>query len=323
MSVKVMGQVWELDLPHQEVLVLLAMADHADHEGRHVHPSLGLLSWKTNYSKRQIIRIMQALEAKRLIRVRKSGGGRGRVTEYTLLLENGVRKTPFRKDDNLTPFSDEAPVSEPLGNANGDRRNGDMASPFALNSDMASPFSKDTPSHQASETVTFVTQNSDIAMSPKPSLEPKPKTKKEPPPSLTLPPEGGMEEGDVTAASFNRPAQLQTKEVLTHLITVSGIQYKTAGLITRRLAGGATVADCTLVIDWWAYAWSVKRPDQRDLLDPTTPFKPGKFQEYLAKARQWHEQGRLVPGATGSQVSAKGLRNLAVTQQLLKEDGIL
>lgn len=132
-----------------------------------------------------------------------------------------------------------------------------------------------------------------------------------------------MEEGDVTAASFNRPAQLQTKEVLTHLITVSGIQYKTAGLITRRLADGATIEDCTLVIDWWAKCWSVKRPDQRDLLDPTTPFKGGKFQEYLAKARQWDEQGRTTPGPTGSKVSAKGLRNLAITQQLLKEDGIL
>lgn len=29
MSVKVMGQVWDLDLPHNKLLVLLAMADHA------------------------------------------------------------------------------------------------------------------------------------------------------------------------------------------------------------------------------------------------------------------------------------------------------
>ena len=30
-----------------ETLILLAMADHADHEGGHVFPSQALISWKT------------------------------------------------------------------------------------------------------------------------------------------------------------------------------------------------------------------------------------------------------------------------------------
>jgi hypothetical protein len=34
MSGKIMGQVWDLALPHAELFVLLAMADHADHEDR-------------------------------------------------------------------------------------------------------------------------------------------------------------------------------------------------------------------------------------------------------------------------------------------------
>ncbi len=31
MSVHSMAQVWGMDLPHQEILALLAMVDHADH----------------------------------------------------------------------------------------------------------------------------------------------------------------------------------------------------------------------------------------------------------------------------------------------------
>jgi hypothetical protein len=34
MSAKQTGLVWELNLPHNEAWVLMAMADHADHEGR-------------------------------------------------------------------------------------------------------------------------------------------------------------------------------------------------------------------------------------------------------------------------------------------------
>jgi hypothetical protein len=296
MSVLVMGQVWELDLPHQEVLVLLAMADHADHEGRHVRPSLGLLSWKTNYSKRQIIRIMQSLEAKRLIRVRKSGGGRGRVTEYALLLENGVRKAPFRKDDNLTPFDDEAPVCEPLGNAKGDSRNSDMATPFTPNSDMATPFSKDTPSHQAVETVTFATQNSDTAMSPKPSLEPKTKEKaKAEPPSLTLPPGEIGVDGDATAALFNRQGQVDAKQVLAHLNQVTGRDHKKTTFITAILGDGATLEECLLVIDWWQAVKIVEQPNQVLNFNASTPFKRDHFDDYRAAAQQWATQGRRAP----------------------------
>jgi hypothetical protein len=43
MSAKQTGLVWELDLPHNEAWVLMAMADHADHDGHNV--SRGFRSW--------------------------------------------------------------------------------------------------------------------------------------------------------------------------------------------------------------------------------------------------------------------------------------
>ena len=39
MSVKIMSQVWELDIDHSEMIVLLAMADHADDDGQNCYPS--------------------------------------------------------------------------------------------------------------------------------------------------------------------------------------------------------------------------------------------------------------------------------------------
>ena len=61
MSGKVSGMIWDLDLPHSQAWVLLAMADHADHEGNNVFPSVDLIAWKTNYSERQVQRIVKQL----------------------------------------------------------------------------------------------------------------------------------------------------------------------------------------------------------------------------------------------------------------------
>jgi hypothetical protein len=44
MSAKQTGLVWELDLPHNEAWVLMAMADHADHDGQNVYPGIPLLA---------------------------------------------------------------------------------------------------------------------------------------------------------------------------------------------------------------------------------------------------------------------------------------
>jgi hypothetical protein len=61
MSGKVIGQVYDLDLDHPEQSILLAYADHADHNGGSVRPSIGLIAWKTGYSTRQVQRITQSL----------------------------------------------------------------------------------------------------------------------------------------------------------------------------------------------------------------------------------------------------------------------
>ena len=95
MSAKQTGLVWELALPHNEAWVLMAMADHADHEGNNVYPGVPLLAWKTGYTTRQVRRILATLQEKGLIVVEEEGGGR-KTTHYRLELSRAARKDSRR-----------------------------------------------------------------------------------------------------------------------------------------------------------------------------------------------------------------------------------
>lgn len=99
MSARISGRVWDLDLPHAEQFVLLAMADHADHEGRNVRPSVGLVAWKTNYSPRQVHRIIQRLREKGILV--PDGAGRNGTLNYRIDLSAAPLKTPYTSRDSI------------------------------------------------------------------------------------------------------------------------------------------------------------------------------------------------------------------------------
>ena len=97
MSVKIMAQVWELDLPQNHKLVLLAFADHADDDGI-CFPSVARVAWKTGYSERQIKAIGKQLRGAGLIvPVSHFEGGRGKATVYRVQPEKGAKISPFRR----------------------------------------------------------------------------------------------------------------------------------------------------------------------------------------------------------------------------------
>lgn len=87
-----MGEVWGLTLPREQKYVLIALADHADHEGNHVYPSVGLVAWKTDYSERQIRRILEELE--KVAAIIPTDRQQGLVTEYRIDLSQIPRKEP-------------------------------------------------------------------------------------------------------------------------------------------------------------------------------------------------------------------------------------
>ncbi len=111
MSGKLIGRVYDIRLPHDEQAIMIALADHGNDFGEHIHPSVDYLAWKTEYDRRNVQRILRKLEDKQLlIPVAFARGGRGRATEYEMHLENGEPKAPFErhtKDGATTALSDD------------------------------------------------------------------------------------------------------------------------------------------------------------------------------------------------------------------------
>ncbi|MGH3117196.1 MAG: helix-turn-helix domain-containing protein [Gaiellales bacterium] len=110
-----MGDVYDLQLPHNLQSVLLALADHADHSGGNAYPSVALLAWKTGYTERNIQLLLRQLEG-RAILVQQRAPGRHRPRTYRIVLSAGVRKAPFRRrgrGENISPIS--APKDESHG----------------------------------------------------------------------------------------------------------------------------------------------------------------------------------------------------------------
>jgi len=95
MSVKTMGLVWDLDIPQNEKFVLLAYADHADHNGRNMFPAVATIAKKTGYSERSVQRTTRSLEQKGYL----VADGKGK---------NGTNKWKFGRGDILSGVTNEA-----------------------------------------------------------------------------------------------------------------------------------------------------------------------------------------------------------------------
>lgn len=94
MSVKIMGMVWDSNLPSYEKMVLLAYADHADHDGKNIYPSIGRIAWKTGYKDRRVQQITRTLEKNGILI--EDGEGPGGTNKWKI----AVDKLPQRPDYN-------------------------------------------------------------------------------------------------------------------------------------------------------------------------------------------------------------------------------
>ena len=104
MSAKICGLVWELDLPREEKYVLLCLADHADHDGNNVFPSIGLIAWKTDYSERRIQELMRRLQHKRILVRVEEQFGRGHTMKYRIDLQAGSFRERRIKGARISPI---------------------------------------------------------------------------------------------------------------------------------------------------------------------------------------------------------------------------
>lgn len=95
MSAKATGRVWDLKLSPAQRTVLLAYADHADHEGKNIEAGIPLIAWKTDYSERQVRRITRELEKAGLLVAREQR--RGKPTRYDIDFSKAEHKAPFER----------------------------------------------------------------------------------------------------------------------------------------------------------------------------------------------------------------------------------
>jgi hypothetical protein len=87
MSVKMMGLVWDADLPRDEKFILLAYADHADHDGHNIYPSIATIARKTGYSERSVQVITRKLQEMGTMRL--DGSGTHGTNKWTIVIANG------------------------------------------------------------------------------------------------------------------------------------------------------------------------------------------------------------------------------------------
>jgi len=114
MSIRVMNWVWEHSTAKgSELLLLLAIADAADDQGRNAFPSIGTLAAKTRMCRRTVQRLVVKLEDDGHLILRRAGGRRANT--YEVVLETPSEPSPQPVDDppepspagdNLTPRQD-------------------------------------------------------------------------------------------------------------------------------------------------------------------------------------------------------------------------
>lgn len=145
MSIRLMSECWTRQIPRSEREVLLVFCDHADDQGYNARPSIARIAWKTDISDRHIKRIVQELVRKTALRITREST-HDQPTTYRVVLTVYPSKPPFTF-----------------------KKRGDIASPLQIALGVTSETSGVTPETVG---VTFSTGRGDIAMSPKPSLEP-------------------------------------------------------------------------------------------------------------------------------------------------------
>ncbi len=96
MSVTVMAEVWQLQIESPQLIVLLAMADHADDDGV-CWPSQDLLAWKTQYTVRQVRRIIKGLINDGVVKILRPATPRT-TPIYQLTFDGVLRKLPRKQE---------------------------------------------------------------------------------------------------------------------------------------------------------------------------------------------------------------------------------
>jgi hypothetical protein len=155
MSGKQMGKVWDHKFSRAEQAIMLALADHANHDGGDIYPSMGKIAWKTGYSRRHVIRIVGDLRERGiLVVVEEADLAKHHATEYGIDWSKAEPKKPWQaKAHSSDPSDTMSPGAEAEAS--------DTASPSDISADPSDTMAP--PSDIA------MSPPSDTAVSPQPS----------------------------------------------------------------------------------------------------------------------------------------------------------
>lgn len=118
MSIKIMAQVWELDLRETDKLLLLSFADCANDQGI-CAPSFARIAWKCCVSKRTVQRAVHDFATAGLLAKLSEAAGPGRPSVWRVTPQKGVRLSPFISDLERSKAVEKAVDSGVSLNANG------------------------------------------------------------------------------------------------------------------------------------------------------------------------------------------------------------
>lgn len=105
-----MSEVWRRACTHAQQSILLALVDHSDDFGHRIYPSYAYIAWKTQYSSRQVMRVIEDLLKLGVLTRVERGNSHKRSNRYTVDLTKLARKPSFRTSDTMSQL-DGQPVT--------------------------------------------------------------------------------------------------------------------------------------------------------------------------------------------------------------------
>lgn len=113
MSIRLMADVFECDLPTNDRFVLLSLADYANDEGHHVYPSVATIVRKTGLSESTVHRSLTYLEEQGYLLLVRQGGGR-QTNEWRINPDKvrGVSETPQGCHGDTSGVSEGHPIHQ-------------------------------------------------------------------------------------------------------------------------------------------------------------------------------------------------------------------
>ncbi len=98
MSVRLMAAVIDSDLEGSERWVAMMLADHGDHAGEHIYPSIDKLVWMTKLSRSTVTKARKRLVEMGVLAVVREGGGRANTTEYRFDVDALPKRRPWHQE---------------------------------------------------------------------------------------------------------------------------------------------------------------------------------------------------------------------------------